>query len=151
MDQVIPWARLVKVIEPFYPKTSNGRPPMGLAKMLRIYFLQQWYNLSDPAIEETLYDSETMRCFVGIEHGQDTIPDESTIYLFRHLFEEHRLPDRIFAEVKALLTEHGLMMQSRARLSMPPLSMRRLRPRTRRKNAIPRCTRPRRATSGISA
>jgi transposase, IS5 family len=110
MDQVIPWARLVKVIEPFYPKASNGRPPMGLAKMLRIYFLQQWYNLSDPAAEEALYDSETMRRFVGIEHGQDTIPDESTLCLFRHLLEEHRLPDRIFAEVKALLTERGLMM-----------------------------------------
>ena len=110
MDQVIPWARLVKVIEPFYPKASNGRPPMGLAKMLRIYFLQQWYNLSDPAAEEALYDSETMRRFVGIENGQDTIPDESTICLFRHLLEEHRLPDRIFAEVKALLTERGLMM-----------------------------------------
>jgi transposase, IS5 family len=110
MDQVIPWARLVKVIEPFYPKASNGRPPMGLAKMLRIYFLQQWYNLSDPAMEEALYDSETMRRFVGIEHGQDTIPDESTVCLFRHLLEEHRLPDRIFAEVKALLTERGLMM-----------------------------------------
>ena len=110
MDQVIPWVRLVEVIEPFYPKASNGRPPMGLAKMLRIYFLQQWYNLSDPAAEEALYDSETMRRFVGIENGQDTIPDESTICLFRHLLEEHRLPDRIFAEVKALLTERGLMM-----------------------------------------
>ena len=116
MDQVIPWARLVKVIEPFYPKASNGRPPMGLAKMLRIYFLQQWYNLSDPAAEEALYDSETMRRFVGIENGRDTIPDESTmalghpVCLFRHLLEEHRLPDRIFAEVKALLTERGLMM-----------------------------------------
>ena len=89
---------------------------MGLAEMLRIYFLQQWpghlgwYNLSDPAAEEALYDSETMRRFVGIENGQDTIPDESTVCLFRHLLEEHRLPDRIFAEVKALLTERGLMM-----------------------------------------
>jgi transposase, IS5 family len=110
MDQVIPWSRLIEVIQPHYPEAGNGRPPMGLAKMLRIYFLQQWYNLSDPAAEEALYDSETMRRFVGIEHGQDTIPDESTICLFRHLLEEHRLPDRIFAEVKALLTERGLMM-----------------------------------------
>ena len=110
MDQVIPWSRLLDVIKPHYPEAGNGRPPMGLAKMLRIYFLQQWYNLSDPAIEEALYDSETMRRFVGIENGQDTIPDESTVCLFRHLLEEHRLPDRIFAEVKALLTERGLMM-----------------------------------------
>jgi IS5 family transposase len=112
MDQVIPWARLVKVIEPHYPKPGNGRPPMGLQKMLRVYFLQQWYNLSDPAGEEALYDSETMRRFVGIEHGQDTIPDESTICLFRHLLEKHRLPDRIFAEVKALLTERGMLMSA---------------------------------------
>jgi transposase, IS5 family len=110
MDQVIPWARLVEVIEPYYPQAGNGRPPMGVEKMLRIYFLQQWYNLSDPAMEEALYDSETMRRFVGIEHGQDSIPDESTVCLFRHLLEAHRLPDRIFAEVKALLTERGLMM-----------------------------------------
>ena len=110
MDQVIPWSRLIEVIKPHYPEAGNGRPPIGLAKMLRIYFLQQWYNLSDPAIEEALYDSETMRRFVGIENGQDTIPDESTVCLFRHLLEEHRLPDRIFAEVKALLTERGLMM-----------------------------------------
>jgi transposase, IS5 family len=110
MDQVIPWSRLVEVIKPHYPEAGNGRPPTGLEKMLRIYFLQQWYNLSDPAIEEALYDSETMRRFVGIENGQDTIPDESTVCLFRHLLEEHRLPDRIFAEVKALLTERGLMM-----------------------------------------
>ena len=110
MDQVIPWSRLIEVIKPHYPEAGNGRPPMGLAKMLRIYFLQQWYNLSDPAAEEALYDSETMRRFVGIENGQDTIPDESTICLFRHLLEEHRWPDRIFAEVKALLTERGLMM-----------------------------------------
>ena len=110
MDQVIPWSRLIEVIKPHYPEAGNGRPPIGLAKMLRIYFLQQWYNLSDPAIEEALYDSETMRRFVGIEHGQDTIPDESTVCLFRHLLEEHRLPDRIFAAIKALLTERGLMM-----------------------------------------
>ena len=110
MDQVIPWSRLIEVIKSHYPEAGNGRPPMGLAKMLRIYFLQQWYNLSDPAIEEALYDSETMRQFVGIENGQDTIPDESTVCLFRHLLETHRLPDRIFAEVKALLIERGLMM-----------------------------------------
>ena len=112
MDQVIPWARLVKAIEPHYAKAGNGRPPMGLEKMLRVYFLQQWYHLSDPAAEEALYDSETMRRFVGIEHGQDTIPDESTICLFRHLLERYRLPDRIFGEVKALLTERGLLMSA---------------------------------------
>jgi IS5 family transposase len=112
MDQVIPWARLVKLIEPHYPKPGKGRPPTPLERMLRVYFLQQWYNLSDPAAEEALYDSETMRRFVGIEHGQDTIPDESTICLFRHLLEKHRLPDRIFGEVKALLTERGLLMSA---------------------------------------
>lgn len=112
MDQVIPWARLVERIEPHYPKAGNGRPPMGLEKMLRIYFLQQWYNLSDPGAEEALHDSETMRRFVGIEHGEDAIPDESTILLFRRLLEKHRLPDRIFGEVKALLAGRGLLMSA---------------------------------------
>ena len=74
MDQVIPWPRLTQVIEPNYPKAGNGRPPMGVQKMLRIYFLQQRYYLSDPAMEEALYDSETMRRFVGIEDGQENMP-----------------------------------------------------------------------------
>lgn len=87
MDQVIAWPRLVKLIEPHYPKPGRGRRPLGLEKMLRIYFLQHWLDLSDPAAEDAIYDSESMRRFVGVELGEDTIPDESTILRFRHLLD----------------------------------------------------------------
>jgi IS5 family transposase len=87
MDGVIPWAELVALIEPHYPKPGRGRPPLGVEKMLRIYFLQQWYDLSDPAAEDALYDSESIRRFVGVELGDDVVPDESTILRFRHLLE----------------------------------------------------------------
>jgi transposase, IS5 family len=111
MDQVIPWARLVKLIEPHYPKPGRGRRPLGLEKMLRIYFLQHWFDLSDPAAEDAIYDSESMRRFVGVELGEDTIPDESTILRFRHLLEEHELTKAIFAEIGGLLREKGLLLK----------------------------------------
>lgn len=111
MDAVIPWSRLLGVIEPHYPKAGQGRQPLGLEKMLRIYFLQQWFDLSDPAAEEAIYDSESMRRFVGIELGEDTIPDESTILRFRHLLEEHDLTQAIFAEVRSLLEEKRLLLK----------------------------------------
>jgi transposase, IS5 family len=111
MDQVIPWARLVARIEPHYPKPGRGRRPLGLETMLRIYFLQQWFDLSDPAAEDALYDSESMRRFVGVELGEDTIPDESTILRFRHLLEAHELTQAIFAETRALLEEKGLLLK----------------------------------------
>jgi transposase, IS5 family len=111
MDQVIPWSRLVKLIEPHYPKPGRGRRPLGLEKMLRIYFLQHWFDLSDPAAEDAIYDSESMRRFVGIELGEDTIPDESTILRFRHLLEQHELTRAIFAEIRGLLKEKGLLLK----------------------------------------
>jgi len=111
MDAVIPWKRLLSVIEPFYPKAGLGRRPLGLELMLRIYFLQQWFDLSDPAAEDALYDSESMRRFVGIELGEDTVPDETTILRFRHLLEKHDLTKAIFAEVRALLEEKGLLLK----------------------------------------
>ena len=85
MERVVPWAALCGVIEPFYPKPGNGRPPVGVERMLRIYFLQQWFNLSDPAVEEALYDSLAMRGFVGIDLGREPVPDETTVCRFRHL------------------------------------------------------------------
>ena len=112
MDAVIPWVELVALIEPHYPKAGNGRQPIGLEKMLRTYFVQQWFNLSDPQAEDTLYDSESTRRFVGIELGDDAVPDESTILRFRHLLEEHRLTARIFAAVNDLLTEKRLLLKS---------------------------------------
>lgn len=111
MDAVIPWSRLLRSIEPHYPKAGQGRQPLGLEKMLRIYFLQQWFDLSDPAAEDALYDSESMRRFVGIELGEDTIPDESTILRFRHLLEEHGLTKAIFGEVRSLLEEKRLLLK----------------------------------------
>lgn len=111
MNAVIPWARLLRLIEPHYPKAGKGRQPLGLEKMLRIYFLQQWFDLSDPAAEDAIYDSESMRRFAGIELGEDTVPDESTILRFRHLLEEHDLTKAIFAEIGALLDEKGLLLK----------------------------------------
>src|ERR1700691_4281851 len=91
MDAVIPWSRLVKLIEPHYPKAGQGRQPLGLEKMLRIYFLQQWFNLSDPQAEDAIYDSESMRRFARIELGDEAVPDETTILRFRHLLEHYRM------------------------------------------------------------
>src|SRR5574341_831283 len=88
MDAVIPWAALRALIEPYYPKAGNGRQPLGLEKMLRIYFVQQWFNLSDPQAEDALYDSEAIRRFVRIELSEDVVPDETTILRFRHLLEK---------------------------------------------------------------
>lgn len=108
MDQVIPWAELTAVIEPFYPKAGNGRPPIGLERMLRIYFLQHWFNLSDPAVEEALYDSKSMRSFVGIDLGREPAPDETTVCKFRHLLERHDLGARLFEAIGVFLEENGL-------------------------------------------
>jgi transposase, IS5 family len=111
MDQVVPWRQLLKVIERHYPKAGHGRPPLGLEKMLRIYFLQQWFNLSDPGMEDALYDIESLRRFVGIELGQDEVPDETTILNFRHLLERHGLPKKLFAKVTAHLEQSGLLLR----------------------------------------
>src|SRR5436190_7032382 len=112
MDQVVPWPQLLKVIRKHYPKAGNGRPPLGLEKMLRIYFMQQWFNLSDPAMEDALYDSESIRRFAQIDAGADTVPDESTILRFRHLLEQHRLTEKMFAQVRTLLENKGLLLKS---------------------------------------
>ena len=110
MEQVVPWKGLNALIEPFYPKAGKGRPPVGLERMLRIHFLQSWFNLSDPAAEEVLYDIESMRRFVGIDLGNEPVPDETTICKFRHLLETHGLGERIFQEVDAHLEEKGLRL-----------------------------------------
>jgi IS5 family transposase len=112
MDAVIPWPRLLELIEPYYPKKGRGRQPLGLEKMLRIYFLQQWFDLSDPQAEDELYDSESMRRFAGIELSEDVIPDETTILRFRHLLEKHELTEAMFKEVRGLLEEKGLYLKS---------------------------------------
>ena len=113
MDQVVPWPALIALIEPHYPKTGSkgGRPPYPLATMLRIHLMQQWYSLSDPALEDALIEVPTMRRFAGIDMLSDRIPDETTILAFRHLLEKHNLGEQIFETVKAHLKERGMAMK----------------------------------------
>src|SRR5271167_3680152 len=108
MEQVVPWSELCALIEPHYPKVGNGRPPVGLERMLRMYFLQQWFNLSDPAVEEALYDSPLMREFVGIDLGREAVPDETTVCKFRHLLEEHQIGAAMLATVNEHLQRKGV-------------------------------------------
>src|SRR5947209_5643109 len=112
MDAVIPWAQLLRLIEPHYPKAGKGRQPLGLEKLLRIYFLQQWFNLSDPQAEDAIYDSESMRRFARIELGDDAVPDETTILRFRHLLEQHGLTSAIFEAIGGLLEARGLLLRA---------------------------------------
>lgn len=111
MEQVIPWAEMAQVIKDYYPKAGNGRQPMPLERMLRIYFMQQWYSLSDPAMEDALYDIESMRRFAGIDLALDVVPDETTILNFRHLLEKHNLTQRIFEKTKRYLIDKGLLLR----------------------------------------
>ena len=108
MEQVAPWDKLCSLIEPYYAKAGNGRQPVGLERMLRIYFLQQWFNLSDPAVEEALYDSAVMRSFVGIDLGREPVPDETTVCKFRHLLEQHQLGGQILEAVNLHLQSQGV-------------------------------------------
>jgi IS5 family transposase len=112
MDAVVPWAALLAAIEPHYPTLGRrGRPPMVLATMLRIYFLQQWYALSDPAMEEALYEIEPMRRFAGLELADDALPDETTILKFRHLLEQHGLTARMMNLISDTLEQRGLLLK----------------------------------------
>jgi IS5 family transposase len=113
MDAVIPWARLLELIRPhYYASSGQGRKPHDLEQLLRIYFLQQWFDLSDPAAEDAIYDSESMRRFARVELGDDKVPDESTILRFRHLLEREGLTEGIFEVVKDLLAEKRLTLRS---------------------------------------
>lgn len=109
IDAVIPWTRLLALIEPHYPKAGAGRQRQ---RMLRIYFMQNWFNLSDPQAEDSLYDIESLRRFAGVELAEDDSPDESTILRFRHLLEQRQLTERMFAEIRTLLEEKRLLLKS---------------------------------------
>jgi len=111
MERVVPWSRLLTVIEPHYPKAGNGRRPYELSTMLRIHFMQQWFGYSDAAMEEALHDVPLLRHFAGLDAGVDAMPDETTILNFRHLLERHHLSGKVFAEVNAMLTEKGLLLR----------------------------------------
>ena len=111
MNQVIPWEELLQIVNKYYPVAGNGRHPMPVERMLQIYFMQQWYGLSDPAMEDALYDIESMRRFADINIEVDVIPDETTILNFRHLLERHNLTKQIFEKTKRYLSEKGLLLR----------------------------------------
>jgi len=113
MERVVPWAALLGALAPYYYPGAEGRPghpPIGLERMLRMYFLQQWFGLSDEGLEDAIYDSQALRGFLGIDLGRETVPDATTLLGFRHLLERHALTERIFATVNAGLRAHGLMV-----------------------------------------
>jgi IS5 family transposase len=112
MERVVPWTELEALVRPYYPKGENGRPPMGLDIMLRIHFLQQWFNRSDPAAEEALYDSPVLRRFAGVDLGQAPAPDETTILQFRHLLEKHDPGGAILDTVNRYLDSRGIRIAS---------------------------------------
>lgn len=108
MEQIVPWTQLCSVIEPHYPKAGNGRPPVGLERMLRMYFVQHWFNLADVACEDALLDSTALRRFVGIDLGRERVPDATTLLKFRRLLEKHKLGEALFAKVGEVLQASGL-------------------------------------------
>ena len=111
MDEIIPWDEWVGVIEPYYPKGKRGRPPMGIEKMLRMYLLQIWFNLSDPATEDAIYDSYAMRKFTGIDFLKESVPDETTLCKFRHLLEVNGLNKLFFEAINRVMVQSGHMMK----------------------------------------
>lgn len=112
MNRVVPWDALCAVVEPHYPKKGNGRPPIGLERMLRIHCLQHWFNLADLACEEALYDSASLRRFAGIDLGSEPVPDATTLLKFRRLLEQHKLAERLFAEVGRVLQGSGMTLKT---------------------------------------
>jgi IS5 family transposase len=111
METLIPWPQLLAVIEPFYPKGQRGRPPVGLERMLRVYFLQPWYGLADEALEDALYDSQAMQGFARIDLAAEGVPDATTLLKFRRLLETHDLCKGLFTAINADLTARGLLLR----------------------------------------
>ena len=112
MDHVVPWSDLVALVSPYLPEGRRGRPPFAPEAMLRVHFMQQWFNLSDPAMEEALHDVPLFREFAGLEGWAERLPDESTILRFRHVLEQHKLAPQILQTVNALLQAKGLQLKS---------------------------------------
>ena len=112
MDKVVPWGVLVEIVAPHYPKARTGRPPFALETMLRIHYLQQWFSLSDPAMEEALHDVPLFRQFARLDDALDRLPDESTILRFRHLLERHDLAPDMLRVVNDLLGHKGLLLKA---------------------------------------
>ena len=110
MESIIPWKDWCAIIEPHYPKAGNGRPPQDLERMLRMYLLQVWFNLSDEATEDAIYDSYAMKRFMRMNFTNESVPDATTLLNFRHLMEENGLSEKIFEDVKGRLDRAGLLM-----------------------------------------
>jgi len=110
MEQQVPWREWIALIEPFYPKGDRGRPPIGCEKMLRLYLLQAWYNLSDEGMEDAVYDSQSLRKFSRIDLAHESVPDATTLLKFRHLLEAHQLPKKMFEELNLRLQRQGSLM-----------------------------------------
>ena len=108
MEQIVPWAEMCSVIEPHYPKAGNGRPPVGLERMLRMHLVQHWFNLADAACEDALLDSTALRRFVGIDLGSERVPDATTLLKFRRLLEKNHLGEALFAKVGEVLQAQGM-------------------------------------------
>ena len=108
MNEIVPWRALYEVIEPLYPKRGNGRPPIGLERMLRMYFIQHWFDLAEEACEKALLDSTALRRFVGIDSGTERVPDGTTLLKFRRLLDKHQLGEKLFATVGQVLQDRGL-------------------------------------------
>ena len=149
MDNLLPWSQLLDVIEPFYPKAGNGRRPYALETMFRIHCMQQWYSLSDEAMEDALYEIASMRQFAQLSLDK-AIPDRTTIMNFRHLLEKHKLTRKLFKTVNQWLSDCGVMMTQghwwMRRLLKRPAPL-----KTKRMNMTRRCIRPRKVMNGISA
>jgi transposase, IS5 family len=112
MNTIVPWSDMCSVIEPFYPKGVGGRPPIGLERMLRIHFVQHWFNLADLACEEALYDSASLRRFVGIDLGKEPVPDATTMLKFRRLLNDNKLGEQMFAKVGQVLQASGFKLKT---------------------------------------
>ena len=150
MEMLVPWAQFCAVIEPHYPKAGNGRPPVGLERMLRMYLLANWFNLGDEACEDALYDIAAFRDFCRIDLGRERAPDATTLLNFRHLLEKHQLGAALFAKVGELLLAHGMKLSGctivdATLITAPPST------RIKSKAVTRRCTRAKKVTSGTSA
>ena len=111
MDKIIPWDKWVCIIKPYYPSSKRGRPTRGIETMLRMYFLQVWFSLSDEMVEDSIYDSYAMKKFMGVTFGKEQAPDATTLLKFRHLLEKHNLCEKLFKDLTEQLEANGCVMR----------------------------------------
>jgi IS5 family transposase len=150
MDRIIPWDRWIELVRPYYPSGKRGRPTRGIETMLRMYMMQNWFNLSDEALEDAIYDSYAMRTFMHLDFLNEQVPDATTLLKFRHLLEEHKIGEQIFADVNNRLNEAGLIMQGGTIVDATIIAST---PSTKNKekSVIRKCIRRKKAISGIMA